>query len=1140
MKLGQKIILSLLVMVLLAIIIIQGVVNKQKNLIKEYVINEAQHFQFTWKALVADDLKSLEGYIGLIECDESLKTVFLERNKEKLYSYAYSLFQDLQDKHNIDNLSFILPDGHYFLELDDILAAGGKVSSPFTVLDDNKQLAVSGIVFENDGIFLKVVKPYYKDNTLIGYLEITLKCKSVINNVHGIVGENIILAVKKALIREDEIKRIEALHYEQSGVEKFDKFLIVSNPLPKGYSKLLNKGLENTMLSSFNGLRVMNAVLKTGDRRFAFCSFGLKNIDGENIGVVSGFLNITPYLLIVYKVKFFSLMMILLLCVVVSIVGLVMMRSILYPIEKLTLATEQVGKGNLDVVFQDSSQDEIGLLGKAFNKMVKALKSTTTSITALNQEIVERRKIENALRIEKNRARRYFEISGVMFRALNDKGEITLVNKKCCQVLEASEDEIIGKNWFETFTPKENNIYKIFKLFMSGEAENLEYYENYIITAKGNKRFISWHNSILKDENQKAIGSFSAGQDITERVKIEQDLKKSEENYKNLAKELEQGQAATLNILEDLQDAKSTLEISRENFLNIVEKSTDSILIVDSKGIVKFANNSATVLFGNTAAELVGKPFGPEIKDEVYETKIEHSSGSFKIAEIRAVNTRWEEQTMTLVMLHDMTERKNAENSLRIAAHEWRVTFDSIGHGLSLLDLDGRVVRCNKSLSDFVDKPYAEILGMDCHDLIYGQETSGNCPIHNTLNTKQRSTLVLKKDDKWLALSVDPLLNEENELIGLIHSVTDMTDQKNIEQKLRKYTDYVENIIETAQAIIIGFDKNLNIQSINSFAEDLLGESRDNIIGHNWLPVLIPEKYRDELMQILNNCLEGDRVKGYEIPVLAKDNKEIMISWDSAELRDDQNKITGIVVMGYDVSQRKEVEKVQRLAQLGTLVSHMAHEVNNPLMVISGRAQLSLMEEIDNVEVKANLDIVMKECQRAKEIIQRLLRFSRPSKGEFKQTDVNASLIELVNLIEHQFGLNNVFIKKDYAPDLPPVMVDEKQIHEVFMNLLTNAQDAINGEEGTIMIKTQIEGRFVKITFSDSGEGITKEVLDKIFDPFFTTKKKGTGLGLSICYSIIKAHNGNLSFESVAGKGTTAVIILPYMQENKDASDISS
>jgi len=101
------------------------------------------------------------------------------------------------------------------------------------------------------------------------------------------------------------------------------------------------------------------------------------------------------------------------------------------------------------------------------------------------------------------------------------------------------------------------------------------------------------------------------------------------------------------------------------------------------------------------------------------------------------------------------------------------------------------------------------------------------------------------------------------------------------------------------------------------------------------------------------------------------------------------------------------------------------------------------------------------------------------------------------------------------------------------MNLLTNALDAI-GSEGIVKIKTRVEGNFIRITFQDSGQGISQEVLDKIFDPFFTTKKKGTGLGLSICYSIIKTYNGDLRFESIAGKGTTEIMLLPYMQENKD------
>ncbi|MFH1062172.1 MAG: PAS domain S-box protein [Candidatus Omnitrophota bacterium] len=1134
MKLGQKIILSFFIVILLVIIVLQVVIYQQKNLVKEYVSNNAENFKKDWQISQANTIRTLAMSLELIAQDETLKSVYLEKNRKKLYRHTEYLSETLLNKYLVDNFHFILPDGHCFARIFDKDSYGDLVNIPFNLKNLSDQDIVSGLMNNNGNLIIRSIKPYYMNNDLIGYLEVGQSLELEINNITNERDRKIVIVAKKRLITEKTEPIINFLGDKNQSIGKTEKFTIVASSLPEKYTSLLEQGIEKALTNISETITVVPNIFQAENQQFVLCSFALKDLQGDNIGAVLAFLDITQYMETLNKVKYFALKLMLLLCGIVTIVGITIMNSILSPIAKLTYATAQVGKGNLDISFQDKAKDEISFLGQAFNKMVQDLKATTTSVVKLNQEIAEREKTEKALRSEKNKAERYFDIAGVMFVALNAQGEVSLVNKKSCEILEQAEQEIIGKNWFENFIPSGGEANKVFEQLMSGETRNVEYHENEIKTAKGGVRYISWHNSILKDDNGAIIGTFSSGQDITERLEAEQSLKASEENYKKLTQELAQGQEATLNILEDLQEAKGTLEISRQNFLNIIEKSTDSILIVDDNGLVKFANTSAILLFGRSSEKMIDSSLGLDIKKYgVQETTITRPDGSYKIADMRAVNTEWEEKTMTLVLLHDITERKQAEDALRIAAQEWRVTFDSIGNGLSLLDLDSKIVRCNKALSNLVNKSFAEIIGQDCHDLIHGQDSEEHCPIRQTLKTKKRSTRVIKKEDKWLSISVDPLLSEQNELIGLVHSVTDLTDQKIIEQKLREYTDYVENIIETAQAFIVGFDRNLNIQTINTFAENLTGHNRDDIIGHDWLELLMPAEYRDEVIQVLSNCLEGERVKGYEIPVLSKENKEVMISWDSAELRDADGKITGLVVMGYDVSQRKEIEKVQRLAQLGTLVSHMAHEVNNPLMVISGRAQLSLMEDIQNPEVKANLDIVMKECQRAKDIIQRLLRFSRPSKGELKLTDVNASLVEVVNLVEHQFGLNNVHIKKDYAPNLPPLMVDEKQIHEVFMNLLTNAQDAIAGE-GTIKIKSQKEGKFIKITFTDSGEGITKEVLDKIFDPFFTTKKKGTGLGLSICYSIIKAHNGDLRFESVPGHGASAIIMLPYMQENID------
>lgn len=222
-----------------------------------------------------------------------------------------------------------------------------------------------------------------------------------------------------------------------------------------------------------------------------------------------------------------------------------------------------------------------------------------------------------------------------------------------------------------------------------------------------------------------------------------------------------------------------------------------------------------------------------------------------------------------------------------------------------------------------------------------------------------------------------------------------------------------------------------------------------------------------------------------------------------------------------------------KLAGLGRLVSDMAHEVNNPLMVIQGSAQLSSFDSVSDEEKRKNIDIIISECQRAKNIIQRLLKFSRPGKGVFKNADINASIEYIVGLLEHQFLLSEVRIVREYGENLPQVYIEEQQIQEVVMNLLNNARDAIR-ERGVITVRTMREGKFVRIDFKDSGCGMDKDTLDKIFEPFFTTKEKGTGLGLPVCSGIVKTHNGELRLESQPGAGTTAVLLLPHREKNNE------
>jgi PAS domain S-box-containing protein len=240
-----------------------------------------------------------------------------------------------------------------------------------------------------------------------------------------------------------------------------------------------------------------------------------------------------------------------------------------------------------------------------------------------------------------------------------------------------------------------------------------------------------------------------------------------------------------------------------------------------------------------------------------------------------------------------------------------------------------------------------------------------------------------------------------------------------------------------------------------------------------------------------------------------------------------------ILLFVRDITTQKKVEQSLRLAQLGELVAGIAHEIRNPLMIISGKAQLSLLENNVASQVKDGLGVIMEQCVRSSDIINRLLKFSKPSKGDIQAVNIHSALDGLVQMLENQYSVRNIKIVKDYALSLPLIRVNEKEIQEVIMNLLHNAADAMP-DGGRVTISTSGGPKSVKIAVTDTGCGISRENIQKLFTPFFTTKEKGTGLGLSVCYGLIKAHKGELKCDSQLGYGTTFTIVLPTEEVKTD------
>jgi signal transduction histidine kinase len=221
----------------------------------------------------------------------------------------------------------------------------------------------------------------------------------------------------------------------------------------------------------------------------------------------------------------------------------------------------------------------------------------------------------------------------------------------------------------------------------------------------------------------------------------------------------------------------------------------------------------------------------------------------------------------------------------------------------------------------------------------------------------------------------------------------------------------------------------------------------------------------------------------------------------------------------------------------------MAHELNNPLSGILGFTQMLLEDKGLTAQQREDLETILTQSQRCRTIIQNLLQFSRPKEPKMEPLDLVLLMQATLQLVNYEYTTSGIDLALDCQNDLPMVRGDSGAVQQVFINLLTNARQAMeNQKQAHLTIRMGAEDGIVRIQFIDNGPGIPPEILGKIFDPFFTTKApgKGTGLGLSICHTIMHQHQGQISAKSAAGTGTTFTLDFPvYRPDHEPAKEHS-
>lgn len=361
-------------------------------------------------------------------------------------------------------------------------------------------------------------------------------------------------------------------------------------------------------------------------------------------------------------------------------------------------------------------------------------------------------------------------------------------------------------------------------------------------------------------------------------------------------------------------------------------------------------------------------------------------------------------------------------------------------------------------------------------------------------------------------------------------------DRDRLRAKLEISQKYLNNILHTSETAIIVIDNKEKFSSWNKGAEDIFGYTNEEAIGEP-SSLLLPsdDKFFRELNFIKDSVKKSSEVLIIDTERCTKDGRLIPVQLSVARLPSKNGEYSGRTVIIKDLSVVKQlqqqVDQSEKLAVIGQLAAGIAHEIGNPLASISSLVQLIQRKNKDE-NLAEQLIVIKENIDRISKIVRELVDFSRPPSYEKVTIQVTDIVKTAVGIVKYDKRVKKVNFETEFDPNIPLVKVVPDQLLQVFVNILINALDAIEGT-GNILVKTSHDDKNIFISITDNGCGMDNETVRKIFDPFFTTKDvgKGTGLGLSVSYSIIKKLNGEIIVESAIYKGSTFTIRIPMEEK---------